>query len=129
MPMILAKSSSSFLEYIVPLLLMVGYIVFSGRKEKKEPVVHRRPPPLTETEEPVLHSEIEEPRFDSSIESRQYVSSIQDKEINSEGMLKHIQTVAPAVKKRTTKARSLLKSTTSLRNAFLLQEIFRRPYD
>ena len=148
----------NLLEYIVPIAVLILYFLSSMRKQNKEPPAPRReeepqeelpptqwtpppvpkraqntagPPPVHRRQE-VLHSKIEDRKVASSINTREYASTITERKGPvSSGLLEHLDSdPAYALKEKTgvSRAKKLFRNKDSLRNAFLLQEIFRRPY-
>lgn len=148
-------TSDNFFDYLIPIVIMAVYFLTSLRKKKTAPTqyqeeVRKEPlPPIltpkrvqTSSDLPpirrktaVLHSKIEEVKIDSAINARDFSTSITEERASSlvsNEMLKHIdldQAYAQNTKKEFSRARKLLTSKTSLRDAFLLQEILKRPHE
>jgi hypothetical protein len=136
-------------EYLVPIAVLVLYFLSSMRKQKKEQAPRREEPqeelaptrwtppsvpkPPVYRRQEVLHSKIEDRKVASSINTREYTSAITERQGPvSSGMLEHLDSdpaYAHKVRTGVSRAKKLFQNKESLRNAVLLQEVLRRPYE
>jgi hypothetical protein len=148
--MIAAGSADSFLDFVIPIIAMVAYFLVSMRKKKHAPKTDQgdeewiaeaqTPPekpalqPQPKIKEP-LRSLIEERQIHSSLDSRQFATAISEDRAASlvSNALQQHPELDPAYalkpKSRPSRAQKLLRKQSSLRQAFLLQEIFKKPRD
>jgi hypothetical protein len=144
----------NFIDYLIPIVALIVYLLASMRKKEKHPLepsmeekeesmpsslpfkkqkTSSTPPPI-HRRAPSLHSQIENRHVESAIDNRDFSSSINEENpsIVSAGMLKHID-IDPAYadrsQKKASRARKMFKNKSSLKDAFLLQEIIKRPYE
>lgn len=157
--MIAAEAGAEgFAEYLIPLLALSIYFFTSLRKKKRpsQPIKSeekRAPePPLFSKREvvkasspfehpssnfssevktlPSTFSSIEQRQITSSIEKRSFSSSIEGCSIWSSSMLQDNDfDYTPKIKSQNSRAKKLFSKRSSLRQAFLLQEILKRPFE
>ncbi len=145
-------------DYLVPLIAILAYGIMSTKKKqknvpaqieqrlKKDREIFPHPPPFSNSDEPLaadmysiekkacaFQSSIDQHQFESSMMHRHFnLSTIQEKSASFFDDCKPEQTdPAYALKQSTgcSRARKLIKNKSSLRDAFLLQEILKRPYE